>query len=68
MQMTWSSDIDQTGVLTSNGHVNKCSINNSCILFFSFIFKNDFPIQKCQLFKVDFHIHIFAQFYHESES
>lgn len=44
------------GLLTSRRHVNQCSISNSCVVFFSFVFKNNFPIQKCQLFKVGFHI------------
>lgn len=52
------------GLCTSHRHVNQCSINNSCVVFFSFIFKNNFPIQKCQLFKVGFHIATCVRIYH----
>lgn len=33
-----------------------------------FIFENDFPIQKCQFFKVDFYIPICLWFYHGLET
>lgn len=52
------------GLCTSHRHVNQCSINNSCVVFFSFIFKNNFPIQKCQLFRVGFHIATCVWIYH----
>lgn len=56
------------GLFTSHRHVNQRSINNSWVVFFSFIFKNNFSVQKCQLFKVGFHIATCVQVYHGPQS
>lgn len=52
--------------ITSNGHVNKCSRVTAVHFSFPLFLKTISPIQKCQLFKVDFHKHICVRFYHGS--